>query len=926
MQLIILLTFMSDNAVEKPSSTVSNDQVQHAAFLCLLHIFTAIRSNPPICRVLTEDANVPSLGHAVTVLLDGISQSDSQLASAKAMLALLCCLHEPEILAGFLPGIVSTLTKVLTPSTQRRRDWKVLDHCLQILHHLLLRTVGDMFTLESRGISNHKSPSPNQHKHNSLLSHAWFKATADQIKLALANINKLHKHERPEVRSRLLELNLMILGDCAQSLSTCRQGALEAAVVLTQSLNDDDAKQRLLAVVQTSNGVTDMLQSSLRDWTMSMSRLMLSSDDQVKEMRLQQIFAVHGLLRDSDSRLPMITQLMAATLFETVCTLVSTPSTIHGAINDTRRLALRGLVIQQARSNKFSSAFAHSNSQLQVLDTLRSLIDGQLDKASATSLGQALVPHLQDASVDAQVASMWVLIQLLKAGHDSAIERFLLQDDSVETDRANLQDELYTHALQAVSAEDIDWRVCALSLEALAMQAKSSGTQFRGELVDVLYPVLHNLGSDNSQVRENAIACLDIMASSCEYADVQTLIVSNVDYLVNAVALKLNAFDVSPQGPQVLLMMVRLAGPTLLPYLEDTIESIFAALEDYHGYPMLVELLFAVLKAMAEEGIKAQQLVITACPDEKSKTERQWQPITVAGLANVLRDRQQRQLENAKKMDTMPIDGRSVKEILGAQSKQDAVQSDEDIDPATLNPDGEVPTDVPADPAPKLSKTYTLLLKITELTQHYLSSSSPSLRTSLLALVSTTIPALAKDEDSFLPLVNLLWPELLSRLSDQETSIVASSLDTITLMCRHAGDFMRTRVRDIWQDLTALHTRTARNITSSGTHVDQEQRGLARTTTAVGFVDSSMQALTTSLQALLVAVVEHVGIDAGMFDAVLIMLAPLRGLDAEATRVLEADNADALWLAKHQADPGEGLSTPSASDQSWSFVPVAIRV
>src|SRR5437016_6151688 len=137
-------------------------------------------------------------------------------------------------------------------------------------------------------------------------------------------------------------------------------------------------------------------------------------------------------------------------------------------------------------------------------------------------------------------------------------------------------------------------------------------------------------------LRNHAITCLNIVSNACGYAHPSNLIVSNVDYLVNAVALKLNTFDISPQAPQVLLMMIRLSGPSLLPYLDDLVESIFAALEYFHGYPKLVELLFSVLKGIAEEGVKTPQLAITT-GDVDSHHKLPWKLASVADVVDIIK-------------------------------------------------------------------------------------------------------------------------------------------------------------------------------------------------------------------------------------------------------------------------------------------------
>src|SRR5699024_5956678 len=109
----------------------------------------------------------------------------------------------------------------------------------------------------------------------------------------------------------------------------------------------------------------------------------------------------------------------------------------------------------------------------------------------------------------------------------------------------------------------------------VALQAQQLGEAFRPELVDALYPVLQLLASGNSNLQNHAMTCLNILTTACNYGDTSTMVIENVDYLVNAVGLKLNTFDVSPYPPQVLLMMIKLCGARLIAYLDDLIGSIF---------------------------------------------------------------------------------------------------------------------------------------------------------------------------------------------------------------------------------------------------------------------------------------------------------------------------------------------------------------
>ncbi|KAH0373160.1 ARM repeat-containing protein, partial [Aureobasidium melanogenum] len=482
---------------------------------------------------------------------------------------------------------------------------------------------------------------------------------------------------------------------------------------------------------------------------------MQSNDDLAKERSLGKLFGAYTILAGTEVDMSMISRMLGSGLKDSVTTILQ-----HSVDSKTKNprvtpVTISDLSIQTQTSQKsltFTSPLAEYKSQ----ETILNYISQKLKtlKSTQPSLGFAsdLMLALRTSEKTSQVATFWLVLQDLQTNNDE-VDGFMndmLVGDLYSKDQSlSLREQLYSFSLEVLeNDESTDWRLQSLALEAVALHAQRHGIEFRGELVEALYPILHHLGSESGYVRNHAMTCLNIVAEACKYSDAGELIVSNVDYLVNAVALKLNAFDISPQSPQVLLMMVRLAGPSLLPYLEDTLESIFAALEDYHGYTTLVELLFAVLRTMAEEGVKSPMLSITNGSETANKDSSRWKPTDLKDLIEVIKNLSQKP-DNVLNSPTRLLD-----------SDNDAPEDQLD----SLEPE----ESTPPPPAPK---TYSLLLKITQLTQHYLSSSSPSLRTSLFSLLTTTLPSLAKHENSFLPLVNTLWPEITSRLFDEEAYI-----------------------------------------------------------------------------------------------------------------------------------------------------------
>ncbi|KAI7009872.1 hypothetical protein KC355_g6393 [Hortaea werneckii] len=281
-------------------------------------------------------------------------------------------------------------------------------------------------------------------------------------------------------------------------------------------------------------------------------------------------------------------------------------------------------------------------------------------------------------------------------------------------------------------------------------------------------------------------------------------------------------------------------------------------------------------------------------------------------LASSLREKRAEEIPERGEREKAPQrPWKSNEEVGGSAEENDG---EDELDTAGQSSDD---VDLPP-PAPK---TYGLLLKITELTQHFLPAASPSLRTSLLSLIRTAVPPISKHENSFLPLINTLWPEIVSRLDDGEPQVQASALDIIGVLCEHAGDFMRTRIIELWPGLAEVYRRTARDIVSNsgpGKVDDPKKRPTGRQITSVTawkshtsafdralrtmydspthYIDTSTRLVWDALVEALTTVIKHVPLSPELFDDALEMLAPVLDSRSDVRKALEAENADAVWL------------------------------
>jgi hypothetical protein len=949
-QLLILFTFLAKPSSADNGIAATSEELQSLTFKCMADLLIETSRTSRGKEAMTATSNIPTLGEAVLVILDTLTDSKSnmtRLQAAAALKAMIFAIPDDDALASFLPRVVSSLTKVLTPSSSNRPGFRVVEQSLDILAVLILRLISDQKTKNLPLVAAVDTPENSSKVYRSA---SWLQATVSQVKIALASVFKLRNHDKPEVRWMLLQLCLRIVQECRTSLSNCTEMAIETAVSLAgRGGSQDTVETELKTLVCTHQPLADILRESLHGWIVSLPRLMQSKDDYSRRQIIHQISVALRLL---DQEVTLIDEKLADSLRDGISTVLADSNgleelVVHEPENTDQAMLLGGLA-----STMFEPLKLRLKGQESMMVEFRLLVQELAKSNSALTVLQELTRRINMGTPEARLASFWVSVNLLKdmTQTDSIFDDFI--DMGTPNLREELLDGLYTHSVMILNQQDeatnMSWHFYALALETVALQASRYKSEFRAELSEILYPVLHHLGESNGALRHHAMICLNIMSTECGYSSASELVVANVDYIVNAVGLKLAIGDVSPQAPQVLLMMMRLCGPSLLPYLDDLIGSIFDALERYHGYPKLTELLFSVLRGLTEEGVKAPVLAIT--PGDNCEPPHHKQNLTIAHVIETVR-----KLDDSARKRKEELDHHIDVSFPREPWKKDILAQSEPQDKSTAPPqhDDDIQSTEPSPPAPQ---TYNLLLRISELTQHYLTTSSPSLRISLLSLLNTTIPALAKHENSFLPLVNTLWPVLLPRLQDPEAYVVSNTLDILALMCEHAGDFMRSRIEDAWGTFNKVYRRTKNR---SDGPIDNQL--LASPSNGVGgigvgmrnlsvhaapapnayrpelYVDAPTRMIWNSLVTLLCAIASHVTINDERFDEIMKMLDPVLERE-DVRRALEMCNVDAIWLwlykkAKQQSSSNfnspistEGMDSAMekmpAGRPHWRFVSV----
>ncbi|KAK8048393.1 HEAT repeat protein [Apiospora phragmitis] len=787
-QLIILFTFIVGGVPGKERKQDIPEETKLETLGALKETIKATGATALGAASLTETDALPSLGHTITVILgmstDG-NTADIQLEALLCVEAVFASLRDAAALATVLPGTVSSLTRLLTPPTALKTSRKVLVKGIAALKSVLIGVLGDV---KIRSLL--KKPSEEDDavaSEGKVLTPAWLRATADQIKLALSNVLKLRNHKFPDVQEALERFCVALLDECHESLTNCTYILVESTMVLSsdeenKSLISTGLNTTLADLVGIYPELTDTVKTIVYNWVTSLPRLMQASDEDVKRQAIQNLLKGQRLMNDLRIDSSTLSITLASSLRDSVIELLalkkSTSQLTEVPSND-----LIHTTSDLARSESgltFRPTLLTQTTQKATREALMNLVFASGSFVSHSQLAREMINYVRESTGNSQVASYWLSLELVRSGlaQNSDIDEFLdfSSMGSSGDDHEQLLQELYSFSVSILGDTDeedeTDWRVQALALETTTFAALRMGKDFRPELIDVLYPIATFMGSAVPQLREHAVIALNSIATACGYPNVADLVIDNVDYMLNSISLRLNTFDISPASTQVLNMMINLTGPKLVPFLGDVVDSIFAALDNYHGYPLFVENLFNVLAEIVVQGSKSNILL--------------------------LEDASRPKLDHRKKRPE-PVALREVEEFLDRrQARKRRRDAGDDSEQLEIHHPKKPWKDAEADETKEEEK------KKNRTTSRARNTTSPPrpppLRKSLLDLLATVCPALSPDEDAFLPLVHVVWPVLLARLYDDEPFVVTAACRALAALFAGAGDFLGSRVKTEWWD------------------------------------------------------------------------------------------------------------------------------
>jgi TELO2-interacting protein 1 len=904
-QMLILMTLIA-GADAKQKLEPPSEELKAACFagIDILIQHLAMKSDrQALFNDVVSKSIVDQLAYLLLEAVTTESSDQVQLAASEALFALVSAIKNRVLLASLLPRTASSLTQSLRSSTEAKRTRKVLISYLRVLTYIFKSVLADSVVFPLPGPT--KTAANQTSADSSGLDESWLRATASQVNLVVIQVSRLRKHDHSDVRHAIAELCLMLISECQKSLPDASSTSFDTVVTIASMEDGEVILSKFETVVSTHPSLVRTLTERGYEWLQALPRTMQSNDDNVRagflgRLRIALLVVAHH------SGLPgALLRVFVNRIIEALAVLD------RNNRSDTDRIAESGEIVVQASPEKreqFLPLLMTAPSQSESKRQLNDLIETFRELGVSASVAKLAIESAIDLDGPNKIAGAWLSMACLKDGRDQQSIMDFVDDDGEDSRLARpyLVSELYAATLPFLLTEDPnrDWRLSAMAIENTILQATQLHTAYRAELVDTLYPILALLGSENGRLRNHAMMGLIQLAQACAYSSTGDMLIGNVDYLINAVGMRLNSFDISPQAPQVLLMMLKLCGARIVPYLDDLIGSIFSALDNFHGYPEMVELLFRVLKTIVNESRKQPALALTnglEDVDHSLPTDH------ISKLDDILEDLRRRKSRKRKHQETDndPVNAphRPWKSF---NSEIDAIEKENDRnDEDRAAETSQMPTDTDKDV--KLSKSHELLLSIAKSTTPHLTSPSPQVRSILLQLLDEVAPLLAKHENTFLPLINAIWPAAVPRLLEYDDEMVSNetsynicaAADTITTLCQGAGSFMSTRIEDIFPKLRRLFEKVTQNSrqVSTGKTIGTN---LVKTikNDVITYPGDSRSRIQGALLRLLRSILGHVRLSADRGDEIFELIAPFAEGDEskDISRSLKDYNEDMLWL------------------------------
>ncbi|XP_049555948.1 TELO2-interacting protein 1 homolog isoform X2 [Orcinus orca] len=813
-----------------------------------------------IILTIYEPSILPRLGFAVSLLLGLAEQEKSKqikMAALKCLQVLLfqCeCQDHPrsldeleqkqlgDLFASFLPGLSTTLTRIITGDFKQGHS--IVVSSLKVFYKTVSFIMADE---QLRRVSEVREKPAVEHRVAELLVHReanWVKNTGDRLTVLIKKITEcVSVHPHWKVRLEVIDFVEALLLKCSQSLVESAGPLLKALVSLVNDESPDVQAQcnkilRRFAdekVVVGSRAFADILSENLHSLATSLPRLMNSQDDQG---RLSTLSLLLGYLKLLGPKVNFVLnsvahlQRLSKALIQVLELDVADVKIVEERHWNSEHLstspetsASRPWAQMQRRYFRFFNderVFLLLRQVCQLLGfygNLYLLVDPFMElyhesvvyrKQAAMILNELVVgaaglgvENVHEKHIKTNPEELREIVTSILEEYTSQENWYLvtcLEAEEVGEELTMMQSGIQAltsgaHTCQATSSPTFSkpspticsmnsniWQIC-IQLEGIGHFAHALGKDFRLLLMSALYPVLEKAGDQTLLISQAAISTMMDICQACGYDSLQQLINQNSDYLVNGISLNLRHLSLHPHTPKVLEVMLQNSDASLLPLVADVVQDVLATLDQFYDKrtTSFVSVLHALLTALAQwfpDADHLGQLQEQSVGEEGSHLSQR--PASLEkGLENTT---------TAEDIEQFVLNYLKEKDVADGNVSGFDNEEEEQSDPPEVDENDTDPS-----VQPPLPVQIQIATDVMERCIHLMSDKNLKIRLKVLDVLDLCVVVLQSHKNQLLPLAHRAWPSLVHRLTNDDPLAVLRAFKVLRTLGGKCGDFLRNR-------------------------------------------------------------------------------------------------------------------------------------
>lgn len=829
-QLLPLVTFLIGGRPNEFNISNSSNETLNNGVDIIRGLLTSCQNTTTMDSTpLKSQEMIPTIGHLISVLLNLASQCkdlDVKLSSLKSLNLIYHQINDGEILSLMFPGNVSTFAKIIKSNPHSRvigelfitfttlsnlifndLDLGIIDTEIS-LDELKEMSIDDLELNDEVKIREVKI---GQHRTSS-----WLTATISQFEKGLKIILNLNDSTvmKPNVKDPLFQFNIKMVRNSFLACSKLIPLNLKSLSQLCQidpSFIDQTCESFLYCF--HGNEIQIKCLAIMEDELNNMNFILNSpNSDKIIEYLNYLNLLLRIIIEVGDESPKLVIESLIKKLILNVSQMVKVKSMKDLKIQNKK-------LIEPIETQMLLVSKDYMKGEIDIEDNEQvSLFDKIFIKDVETNLSKLLKSiadsdltgfNLNDNNTDEFESSVyiWVLTEIISNVKPKVVDEFLDfgsdGDDDDTNGSGNQLLELHYQILDK-SIENLGNSVSEFpvltSLKSINSNLKYFGGDFKEELINVLYPVVECLSSNNERVRMESQITITNLSTELYGGSISEMLKDNMDYLIDSISNKLISDSITPRILIILNVLIKIGSIDILKELSDIITALFTLLDLHYNYDSLVSGIFLIFNEILNQIYKKYEIdfgIFETVDDDIDYHHGVWNLKSMddvnefvgkeAIVPDDLLNFEEETEEQLKKSKILEIDS------------DDESESEDEIKSIPQSVNGSDEDEHEKWESPIEPKVYSIIVNIFEYGERLMQMTNTNNVIIILKLLKRIIPLLSTEKRKFLPIAVKIWEKLIFNLNaTQNLTVISLTLENLIEIIRYLNTFMASRFIDLF--------------------------------------------------------------------------------------------------------------------------------